>query len=77
MEPADAAQLKQLEATLERLACEKAAAEGEIELLLTKLPEDPNLLYFFGDGCSFTARAKPHVMDLETSIGKRVTRLET
>ena len=77
MEPADAAQLKALEATLARLANEKLLAEGQIEALLTKLPEDPNLLYFYGDGCSFTARAKPHVQSLETAIGKRVTRLET
>lgn len=44
MEPADAEQLRQLEATLARLAAEKAAAEEKIETLLQKLPTDPNLL---------------------------------
>ena len=44
MEPADAEQLRQLEATLARLANEQAAAEAKIDALLQKLPEDPNLL---------------------------------
>jgi cell division protein FtsB len=44
MEPADTAQLKGLEATLERLAAEKVAAEAAIEQLLQKLPADPNLV---------------------------------
>ena len=44
MEPADAAELQQLEGTLARLAAEKAAAEAKIEALLEKLPSDPNLL---------------------------------
>lgn len=44
MDTADAEQLRQLEATLARLASEKAAAEAKIEALLKKLPEDPNLL---------------------------------
>ena len=44
MEPADAAELQQLEGTLARLAAVKAAAEAKIEALLEKLPSDPNQL---------------------------------
>ena len=33
--------------------------------------------FFYGEGCSFTARSKPHVQCLEASLGRRVTRLET
>jgi hypothetical protein len=42
-------------------AQEKAAAEAGIERLLQTLPVDKNLLFFYGDGCSFTKRVQPEI----------------
>jgi hypothetical protein len=40
---------------------EKEAAEAGIEKLLQKLPVDENLLFFYGDGCTFTKRVQPEI----------------
>ena len=40
---------------------EKADAEAGIEKLLQKLPVSDNLLFFYGEGCTFTTRVQPEI----------------
>ena len=61
-------------AQLESLRVQK---QTELSHAIALLPENSNLLFFFGDGCSFTKRAEAPVNCLEVALGKRLTRLET
>jgi hypothetical protein len=40
---------------------EKSDAEAGIEKLLQKLPVSENLLFFYGEGCTFTSRVQPEI----------------
>jgi hypothetical protein len=77
MNEEDRASIKVLRAEIGILKDAQNEKEQSVKALINKAPVDPNLLFFFGKGCSFTAKVEPNVAELEVSIGKRVLRLET
>ena len=56
MDAADVAKLAALRTAVERAEQDKRDAEAGIEKLLQKLPQDETLLFFYGEGCTFTNR---------------------
>ena len=54
----------------------KNEIESQIQKLTHYLPQDPTLLMFYGNTCNMTKRAEPFINQLESSIGKKLTRLE-
>lgn len=69
--------IKQLVKELSDLRILQTKKDEELRQAIQTLPVNPNLLFFYGDGCPFTKRAEPAVIELESSIGARLTRLET
>jgi hypothetical protein len=64
-----AKELAQVEARADELKRKMAG-------IVSQLPENENLLYFYGDGCPFTERVRPAVACLERTLGQRVRKLE-
>jgi hypothetical protein len=48
----------------------------QIEAKIKSFPVDPDLIYFYGESCPFTARAQPEIQCLEIKLGKQLTKKE-
>ena len=70
-------EIRAAQAAVDTLRSELATKEAELEAAMSTLPRSENLLFFYGDGCSFTKRVAPQVRCLEMKLGRSVTRLET
>ena len=62
---------------VDSLRIELAAKEAELDTAMAALPKNGDLLFFYGDGCTFTKRVAPSVRCLEMTLGESVTRLES
>lgn len=69
--------IKGLVDELKQLNVKATVAQDKLRTKLQEQPIDPNLSFFFGDGCPFTKRAQPAIDCLEIHLGKRLNRLET
>ena len=49
----------------------------ELKNLLATAPIEKDLLLFYCEGCSFTKRIEPDVMEVEIKLGKQLHKLET
>lgn len=70
---------KELSALQDELSSVEARAENlrkAMAGIVAGMPENKDLMYFYGDGCPFTDRVAPAVACLERSIGQRVHKLE-
>jgi hypothetical protein len=66
-------ELKEQILTVQR---EITSRQATLDKLHQQLPVSPDLQFFFGDKCPFTARAAPSVACTELSIFSRLTQLE-
>jgi hypothetical protein len=68
--------LEDLMNDLKEIERKKEEKIQQIETKMKSLPVDENLLFFYGDSCPFTARARPEIQCLEISLGKQITKKE-
>ncbi len=68
--------IQRLQKEIDSLDTQRGAKAQELAKAISGLPEDPNLVFYYGDGCGFTKRAEPSVNCVEAALGKRLKRLE-
>jgi hypothetical protein len=68
--------IKGLQEEIQKLDSLRSDKQSELSKALSSLPENSNLVFFYGEQCGYTKRAEPHVNCLEAFIGKRLNRLE-
>jgi hypothetical protein len=68
--------LEDLVSELNEIKRKKQEKIQQIESKMKSLPVDENLLFFYGESCPFTARARPEIQCLEIALGKQITKKE-
>ena len=77
MDPSSKLKVETLNKELNSLKQAQVEKTKQLKDLLSKAPIEKDLLLFYGEGCSFTKRIEPDVMELEIKLGKQLNKLET
>ena len=68
------AKIEHLNKEIDELSRLQDMKREQISSLSEKLPSNKDLLFFHGDGCSFTKRVEPSVRCVESFLGQKLTR---